>query len=113
MSTNVQTKLGEAGVDLQPAMPVHLDPALQQQYAASWPPDGARTLELTCLGQVHLHVGADAWGWDRVPWIATCCMAHVSYCYLCHLLCQVRHKFKAHMQSSRCRLCHGSCRWRP
>ena len=67
MSTNVQTKLGEAGVVLQPAMPVRLDKALQQQYAASWPPDGAQTLELTCLGQVHLHFGADEWADDRVP----------------------------------------------
>lgn len=67
MQRKMQTKLGEAGVVLQPAMPVHLDKALQQQYAATWPPDGAQTLELTCLGQVHLHVGADEWPVDRVP----------------------------------------------
>lgn len=43
---------------LQPSMPVHLDKALQQRASAARPPAGARTLELTCLGQVRKHLAS-------------------------------------------------------
>lgn len=48
---HAQTKLEDAGVSLLPALPVHLDKALQQQRAQQ-PTPGGRHLELTCLGQV-------------------------------------------------------------
>jgi hypothetical protein len=72
----VQTKLEDGGVTLQPAMPVYLDKALQQQYAAARPAAGAQTLELTCLGQVQMRAIRVATQWMASFIIYRTCIMH-------------------------------------